>query len=242
MELQESSRSRYFFPVGGTGGGPVESYFRIELWRYLISSYPHNVSRIGLLATPSKLVKGLDIDALYDNYRRLGHHLSVEFVPLSEELFGQGYYDGKIDVICITCGDTSGARRVWADNDCEQALKDYYQSGIPVTGYSAGFILFYEWASTDSVPGPDGARFGAMEGLGLIKGGAVPHADTQPERIPDFQKVLRELKTGSVLALGEEVMACYLDEKLEQLVSPLAEPVAGWVLADTVTETPVLCV
>ena len=68
-----------------------------------------------------------------------------------------------------------------------------------------------------------------MPVMGVLSGGAVPHADTQNNRIPDFQKALLTKEIEPVLALGEDVMAEYENGKFQRAVSPLDTAVAGWV-------------
>lgn len=149
-------------------------------------------------------------------------------------MFGAGQYDGQFDILCITCGNTQAAKDIWKETHCDQKIRQWYEQGVIVTGYSAGFIIFFEWGSTDSVPGPKGARFGAMPCMGIIKGGAIPHIDTQPERIPDFQKFMTENPVSPVLALGEDVMACYRNEAFERALSFQPQPAAFWITQDRI--------
>ncbi len=223
-----------FFPVGGTGGGPTAEPFRIELWRHIFDFVGSEKPKVALLTTPSKRSSGaISLEAISINYKDLGSQLGCTFVELAEEEFGRGEYDGQFDVLCITCGNTQGAREEWAIHGCEATIRNWYEGGVVVTGYSAGFISFFEWASTDSVPGPNGAEFGVMQCMGLVAGGAVPHVDTQPNRIPDFQRVLATQSITPVLALGEDAMAEYLNGEFVKVVSPVKSAMAGWVEADT---------
>lgn len=223
--------SRRFFPVGGTGGGSVDFPFDRNLWREIVRRVrgTQEVLRVGLLATPSKLSGVIDVEALCRRHKALEGDLGCAFQLLDEDSFGAGHYDGKIDLLCITCGNTQGARDAWLQTGCEDVIRSWYNSGVPVTGYSAGFIVFYEFASTDSVSGPQGARFGAMPCMGILKGGAIPHIDSQPQRIPDFQRVLATCPVSPALALGEDVMAIYEDEALQMVVSARHDACARWV-------------
>ena len=220
--------------------------FSPDLWQFIIESLKASRPlRVGLLTTASRLCPGkIDLDSLVRQHQSLSKTLPLEFIHLDEIRFGQGEYDNDIDLLCITCGNTYGARaEIWQKYHCETVIPRYYKESMPIAGYSAGFILFFEWASTDSVPGPEGA-YGVMEGLGILKGGAIPHADTQAARIPDFQKILQNQPAISpaikpVLALGENVLAHFKNEQLETLASPLAEPVAGFVTAQDFKKAPV---
>jgi hypothetical protein len=232
-------KSRFFMPVGGTGNGPTAMPFRQELWTYIFEkALPANSERkVALLATPSRLCDNkIDIAKLIVNYKEIEKSLKCTFHLLEERRFGQGRYDDQFDVLCVTCGDTAGAREFWKTDGCEKVIREWYRNGVVCTGYSAGFILFYDWASTDSVAGPPDTQFGIMSGMGIIKGGAIPHADTQTRRIPDFQLVLKGNKIKPVLALGEDVMAVYVNETMERLVSPLNKPQGSLVEHDRLKE------
>ncbi len=233
-------RDRLFLPVGGTGGGSVATPFDVPLWKEVLryARTSENLPRVGLLATPSRLTGQIDPQELLLNHKSLEDGLGCSFILLDDASFGQGKED--VDILCITCGNTQAARDEWRRTGCEEKIRHSYERGIPVTGYSAGFILFYEWASTDSVPGPEGATYGVMPCMGILQGGAVPHADTQPARLSDFQKVLTEKEISPVLALGEEVLAVYRNERVERVLSSKPNPVAGWLEKDKFTPIPTI--
>ncbi len=220
---------RIFMPVGGTGGGPSIEPFRIELWQKILTKTQNKKPKIALLTTPSKLSDSINTQELLNNHKNLESQLNCEFEEIDETLFANDYYDKKFDILCITCGNTQEARNLWKSINCEQKIKNWYNQGIIITGYSAGFIVFFEWASTDSIAGPEGATFGAMPCMGILQGGAIPHIDTQDNRISDFQKVLLKQDISPVLALGEETLASFRNETLTDVFSPLKMPQAFWV-------------
>jgi len=229
---------RVFLPVGGTDGGETDKPFRIELWHHILSYIDTDYPRIALLTTPSKLSGGvIDVEVLIANYKSMEDRLRCSFSVVDEQVFGRGDYDEQFDALCITCGNTQGSREFWTIHGCEETIRKWYNRGTVVTGYSAGFISFFELASTnsDSVPRPEGAEFGVMPCMGIIKGGAIPHANTQKNRISNFQRVLREQQIFPVLALGEDVMAEYRNEKLIRIVSPVESPLACLVEVDKFT-------
>ena len=221
---------KLFFPVGGTGGGPTERPFRKELWKHLLSNVSTKSPKVALLTTPSRFSNGqVKVDNLIKNHIHLEDELRCKFTMLDEDKLGAGGYDDQFDVLCITCGDSQSARKNWELKKCEDVIHRWYDAGVLITGDSAGFILFYDWASTDSVPGPEHSKFGVMKGMGIINGGAIPHADTQQNRIPDFNQVLSEQYIQPVLALGEDTMAAYVNGEFQYAVSPLENPFAQWV-------------
>jgi len=236
--MQSENIQRKLFLIGGTGGGPTAYPFRSELWRHIVEGVgqPH----IGFLITPSTLTEGrINILQLQQQHQSLLNSLGVTCEFIDEKRFGAGEYGDSFAMLCITCGNTAGARAYWEKHNCEEMLLSLYRKGIPIIGYSAGCIIFYERASTDSVPGPSGATYGSMECMGVLQGAIIPHADTQGQRVPDYQKVLHQDPITPALALGEEVMAVYRDESLSYLISPLEDGFAAEVDVEGVTLLPV---
>lgn len=139
---------RFFFPVGGTGGGPTTQTFDVELWREIINRAKVADERIkvGLLTTPSELASDIsDISEIIQNHKSLENDLNCAFSHLDEEKFANGEYDDQFNVLCITCGNTFGALEKWSSLGCDTTIREWYNKGVIVTGYSAGFIAFYEW-------------------------------------------------------------------------------------------------
>jgi len=212
---------RLFCPVGGTGGGPTSAHFPDRLWRYFLESIGRSIGRVIVIATPSKLA-GIKISMpeLIKNYAELGKRLGVSFVVAEDEQIAESDIDECSHALCISCGNTAGALHVWRQIGLDDKIKKWYRAGVPITGYSAGFIVFFDWASTDSVPGPFGCTYGIMPCMGVISGGAVPHIDTQPMRIHDAQVAMSEMPVGTkALALPEDCMAIFRDEELREVVS-----------------------
>ena len=104
---------------------------------------------------------------------------------------------------------------IWRLHGVDRALRDAYESGTVLTGWSAGCICWYEAGVTDSFS----ADLGPLhDGLGILKGSACPHYDSEERRRPVYA---REIAAGlpAGIALDDGVAALYEDERLVEVVS-----------------------
>ena len=123
------------------------------------------------------------------------------------------------DVVMVGGGNTANMLAIWRLHGVEDALRNAYRSGTILTGWSAGCICWFEAGITDSFT----LELGALrDGLGLLKGSACPHYDSQERRRPVYA---REIAAGLApgIALDDAVAARYEDERLIEIVSARPE-------------------
>jgi dipeptidase E len=93
------------------------------------------------------------------------------------------------DVIYVSGGNTANALAIWRVHGFDAILREAWEAGIVLTGWSAGMICWFEACVTDSFgPQLDGMR----DGLGFLSGSACPHYDGEAERRPVYQRLVRE--------------------------------------------------
>jgi dipeptidase E len=93
------------------------------------------------------------------------------------------------DVIYVSGGNTANALAIWRVHGFDAILREAWEAGIVLTGWSAGMICWFDAGVTDSFgPQLDGMR----DGLGFLPGSACPHYDGEPERRPVYQRLVRE--------------------------------------------------
>jgi dipeptidase E len=112
-------------------------------------------------------------------------HLKLFDIPrgdLHQHLLAQ-------DVICISGGNTANMLAVWHVHGLDTTLREAWNRGTLLSGWSAGAICWFESGVTDSF-GPVLAPLHA--GLGLLAGSFCPHYDSDPERRPTYHRLLRE--------------------------------------------------
>jgi dipeptidase E len=125
-----------------------------------------------------------DAEATLRAYEQLGDRAQVShlsFFPwppagLRELVLAQ-------DVIYVSGGSTANALAIWRAHGFDEILREAWEAGIVLTGWSAGMICWFEAGVTDSFrPELDGMR----DGLGFLAGSACPHYDGEERRRPVY--------------------------------------------------------
>jgi peptidase E len=93
------------------------------------------------------------------------------------------------DVIYVTGGNTANALAIWRVHGFDKILREAWDAGVVLTGWSAGMICWFEACVTDSF-GPQ--LEGMADGLGFLPGSACPHYDGEDERRPVYTRLVAE--------------------------------------------------
>jgi dipeptidase E len=83
------------------------------------------------------------------------------------------------DAIYVSGGNTANALAIWRVHGFDQVLREAWERGILLCGWSAGMICWFEASVTDSF-GPQ--LEGMRDGLGFLPGSACPHYDGEERR------------------------------------------------------------
>jgi peptidase E len=119
------------------------------------------------------------------------------------------------DIVMVGGGNTANMLAIWRVHGVDRALRDAYQKGTILTGWSAGCICWFQAGITDSFT-PD---LGPLrDGFALLAGSACPHYDSEERRASVYA---REIAAGlpAGIALDDGVIARYDDERLVEVVS-----------------------
>lgn len=120
------------------------------------------------------------------------------------------------DIIWVGGGNTANMLAVWRVHGVDEILKEAWQRGIVLAGGSAGGLCWFECGVTDSF----GPLAPLNDGLGLLPGSHCPHYDSEPERRPTYERLIKggfpagyAADDGAVLLfrdtqLAEVVTAC----------------------------------
>ena len=125
--------------------------------------------------------------AFYDSFARRAEPRHVTFGPwppegLRELVLGQ-------DAIYVSGGNTANALAIWRVHGFDALVREAWEQGIVLTGWSAGMICWFEAGVTDSF-GPQ--LEGMRDGLGFVPGSACPHYDGEDLRRPVYRKLVDE--------------------------------------------------
>jgi dipeptidase E len=119
------------------------------------------------------------------------------------------------DVIFVGGGNTANALAIWRVHGFDEILRDAWEGGVVLTGWSAGMICWFEAGVTDSF-GPQLA--GMRDGLGFLAGSACPHYDGEELRRPVYTRLVGEGFPPGVAA-DDGVGLHYVGTELAEAVS-----------------------
>jgi peptidase E len=131
------------------------------------------------------------------------------------------------DVILVAGGNTANAIAIWRVHGFDEILREAWQEGILLAGWSAGMICWFEHGVTDSF-GPDLA---AMDCLGFLPGSACPHYDGEERRRPVYTQLLADGFPPGIAA-DDDVGLHFVGTTLQEVVTSRDGATAYRVTAD----------
>jgi dipeptidase E len=118
------------------------------------------------------------------------------------------------DVILVTGGNTANALAIWRTHRFDEILREAWEQGVLLAGWSAGMICWFEHGVTDSF----GPELAAMECLGFLPGSACPHYDAEEQRRPRYTQLVAEGLPAGVAA-DDDVGLHYVGTELREVVT-----------------------
>jgi dipeptidase E len=119
------------------------------------------------------------------------------------------------DVIYVGGGNTANLLAVWRVHGVDAILREAWDAGVVLAGISAGAICWFEAGVTDSFGLPPA---GMRDGLGLLAGSACPHYNSEPQRRPVYQELVRQGFPGGYAA-DDGVGLHFVERELAEVVS-----------------------
>jgi dipeptidase E len=109
------------------------------------------------------------------------------------ELFGKPERPAEAvaasDVVYVNGGNSANLLALWRLHGVDAAVRQVWERGGVLAGWSAGAICWFEDAPTDSF-GPRLRRLD--DGLGLLPGSFCPHYDSEPERRGAYTRLVAD--------------------------------------------------
>jgi dipeptidase E len=118
------------------------------------------------------------------------------------------------DVILVTGGNTANALAIWRTHGFDEILREAWQHGVLLAGWSAGMICWFEHGVTDSF----GPQLAPMECLGFLPGSACPHYNSEEQRRPVYTRLVAEGLPAGVAA-DDDVALHYVGTQLREVVT-----------------------
>ncbi len=123
------------------------------------------------------------------------------------------------DVVYVNGGNTANALAIWRVHGVDRALREVWQRGGVLGGWSAGGICWFDDGLTDSF-GPQLRALG--DGLGFLPGSFCPHYDGEPERRPTYRRLVRDSVLASGYAADDDAALHFEATELREIVSQRA--------------------
>jgi len=119
------------------------------------------------------------------------------------------------DAILVCGGNTANMLAVWRVHGFDRILREAWESGVVLFGWSAGMICWFEAGVTDSF----GAQLeGMRDGLGFLPGSACPHYDGEERRRPVYTELVANGFPPGI-ALDDTAAARYEGTELQEVVT-----------------------
>ena len=122
------------------------------------------------------------------------------------------------DLIIVAGGNTANALAVWRSHGFDRILREAWNDGVLLAGWSAGAICWFEAAVTDSY-GPQ--LEGMRDGLGFLAGSACPHYDGEALRRPRYAELVASGFPGGI-AIDDDVGVRFEGTELAEVVTSRA--------------------
>jgi peptidase E len=90
------------------------------------------------------------------------------------------------DVVFVGGGNTANMLAVWRVHGFDEILREAWESGVVLAGWSAGAICWFEAGVTDSF----GPELAGLDCLGILPGSACPHYDGEERRRPRYTELV----------------------------------------------------
>jgi peptidase E len=119
------------------------------------------------------------------------------------------------DAVLVCGGNTANMLAVWRVHGFDAVLREAWDAGVLLTGWSAGMICWFEAGVTDSF-GPQ--LEGMRDGLGFLPGSACPHYDGEELRRPVYTRLVRDGFPAGI-ALDDGVAAHYVERELREIAT-----------------------
>ncbi len=197
--------SKNIVAIGGGGFGRSLGNLKIE--QYIISLVNKKRPKVCFIPTASgdnDLYK-LNFYRAFSELNCITSHIDLfsRTKDLNDQILSQ-------DIIFVGGGNTKSMLAVWRDWNLDEILKDAYDSGVVMSGVSAGAICWFEQGITDSYAN----NLKILNCLGFIKGIACPHFDEEKEREPFVNNLILNETINSCICI-EGNSALHINSKNE---------------------------
>ena len=135
----------------------------------------------------------------------------------NREVSDIGSFIAGMDMVYVGGGNTANMLSVWRLHGVDKALEDAWYSGVVMAGLSAGANCWFESSTTDSYL--LGRADALRDGLGFLPGSYCPHYSSEPERRPNYMRMVAEAVLDSGYACEDGAAVHFVGTDLRTAVS-----------------------
>jgi peptidase E len=205
-----SARRRDIIAVGG--GGFLADPFDPALEKYIVDQAKRDRPKVLMIATARGDAADY-IERFHSAFGELG--AETAHLPFFHRTPNLRDLVRSQDVIYVGGGNTKSMLAVWREWQLPELLVEAYESGVVMSGQSAGAICWFHSGVTDSWAD----RLRPLDGLGLLPGSCCPHYDGEVERRPAYHALIQSGDLPAGYAIEDGVAAHFSNGTLERVVS-----------------------
>jgi peptidase E len=122
----------------------------------------------------------------------------------------------EADAIIVSGGNTANMLAVWRVHGVDATVRQAWEGGAVLAGWSAGAICWFESGVTDSF----GAELDPLNGcLGLLAGSMCPHYDGEERRRPVYTQLVQDGELAPGIAADDHVGLHFVGTELAEAVT-----------------------
>ena len=194
------------------GGGGFTHQMDKSLDDYVFKVLKKNSLKVGFLPTASKDNES-KTKLFYQRFKNYSFTLSHFNLHSKTKGFKDWILDK--DIVYVGGGNTFEMLNVWDEHDLAINFIEAYNSGILLSGVSAGAVCWFQWILSNS----RGYGFEQIRGINLIKGSCCPHSSSEPKRLSKFELDIRKGKLPPGIAIDDGVAVLFVDGKPAEVFS-----------------------
>jgi dipeptidase E len=209
-ETGMAEKPKQIIPIGG--GGFYRDSENLELEKYVLRQCGVENPRVAFVPTASGEPDHY-VSSFYAAFLKLGCRPSVlTFFKRTPDL--RSFLLNQ-DVIYVGGGNTKSLLAVWRDWGVGEILREAWESGVVLTGVSAGANCWFEQGLTDSFS--DGLR--PLDGLGFLPGSCCPHYDGEAQRRPSYHRLLAFGEISAGVAIEDWTGIHFIGSEIHKVIA-----------------------